>query len=161
MPLLDVSMPLGPQTPTYPGDTPFSRHEQSSLAKGDDLTLSDLSLSAHAGTHVDAPSHFLAQGATTSDLAPDAFSGPALLLDLRGVSHAVGEHNLRPHPITRGTIPLLKTRNSRRWQRGHFFEDYVYLSEEGAEYLAELEVKAVGIDSLSIEGFRVEGFPVH
>jgi arylformamidase len=56
---------------------------------------------------------------------------------------------------------LLKTRNSQRWSRGHFFEDYVYLSEEAAQYLEEREVKAVGIDALSIEGFRVEGFPVH
>ncbi|MEE9163649.1 MAG: cyclase family protein [Thermoplasmata archaeon] len=161
MPLVDVSMPLGSGTPSYPGDTPFSRNEQRSLGDGDDLTLSKLSMSAHGGTHVDAPSHFLPQGATVSDLAVDAFSGPALLLDLRGVSHAVGKHHLHPHPIGSGDILLMKTRNSQRWKRGRFFEDYIYLSDEGAQYLEAKKVKAVGIDSLSIEGFRVEGFPVH
>lgn len=154
-------MPLGPETPSYPGDTPFSRREQTSLADGDDLTLSEFSMSAHAGTHVDAPSHFLPQGSTVSDLAVDAFSGPALLLDLRGVSHAVGPHHLHAQPIVSGDILLLKTRNSQRWKRGHFFEDYVYLADEGAQHLEKMDVKAVGIDSLSLEGFHVEGFPVH
>lgn len=161
MPLVDVSMPLSPETPSYPGDTPFSRNEKRSLADGDDLTLSELLMSAHGGTHVDAPSHFLPDGPTVSDLPPDAFSGPALLLDLQGVSHAVGKHHLHPQPTGPGEILLLKTRNSQRWKRGRFFEDYIYLSDEGAQYLEEVGVKAVGIDSLSIEGFRVEGFPVH
>jgi arylformamidase len=161
VPIVDVSMPLGPETPSYPGDTSFSRREQRSLADGDELTLSAISMSAHAGTHVDAPSHFVPGGETVSDLAVDAFSGPALVLDLRGVSRKVGQHHLHPHPIGSGDILLLKTRNSQRWRRGHFFEDYVYLTIEGAEHLEKLKVKAVGIDSLSIEGFGVEGFPVH
>ena len=161
MPVVDVSLPLGPRTPHYPGDTPFSRHEQRSVRGGDDMTLSELAMSAHAGTHVDAPSHFLPDGPTVSDLPVDAFSGPALLLDLRGVSHAVGKHHLHAQPLAPGDILLLKTRNSQRWKRGRFFEDYIYLLEEGAQHLVEVDVKAVGIDALSLEGFQVEGFPVH
>ncbi len=161
MGFVDISMPLGPRTPAYPGDTTFGRREQRSLRQGDDLTLSELTLSAHAGTHVDAPSHFLPDGATVSDLAVGAYSGPATVLDVRGASHVVHAHNLRAHAFEEGDIVLLETRNSRRWQRGRFFEDYIYLSEGGARLLADRGVKAVGIDSLSIEGFHVEGHPAH
>lgn len=161
MKFVDISMSLGSETPGYPGDTPFRRREQRSLSQGDDLTLSELTLSAHAGTHVDAPSHFLPDGPSVSDLAVDAFSGPAAVLDVRGASHEVRAHNLRAHTFETGDIVLLASRNSGRWKGGHFFEDYIYLAEEGAQFLADRGVKAVGIDSLSIEGFHVKGFPAH
>ena len=161
MGVIDVSLPLSGTTPCYPGDTPFARHEQMNLEKGDPLTLSELTLSAHCGTHVDVPSHCLPNGASVDEVDVLAFSGPAQVLDLRGASHALREHHLRPHSFERGDIVLLKTRNSKRWQRDRFFEDYVYLSEEGARFLADREVKAVGLDALSIEGFGIEGFPAH
>ncbi|MFQ5908088.1 MAG: cyclase family protein [Thermoplasmata archaeon] len=159
--VIDISLPLSGTTPCYPGDTPFARHEQKNLEKGDPVTLSELTLSAHAGTHVDVPSHVLPNAPSLDEVDVLAFSGPAQVLDLRGVSRVVGKHNLRPHSFHPGEIVLLKTRNSKRWQRNRFHEDYVYLSEEGADFLANREAKAVGIDALSIEGFHVEGLPAH
>jgi arylformamidase len=57
---------------------------------------------------------------------------------------------------------LLKTRNSSRcWETDQFLEDFVYISRAGAEYLAERGVRAVGIDYLSVGGYRADGDAIH
>ena len=58
MKLIDVSVPLDSNVPTYPGNTPFQVEAIKRLANGDSSNVSTLHLSAHAGTHVDAPRHF-------------------------------------------------------------------------------------------------------
>ncbi|MEE9236481.1 MAG: cyclase family protein [Thermoplasmata archaeon] len=160
MRVFDISLTLGLKTPHYPGDVPFSRQEVRSMDAGDELNLSELKMGAHSGTHVDAPYHFLPQGRRIDELPADAFSGPATVLDLRHVARSIDEEDLAPMDIPKGHIALLKTRNSEKLAAS-FIEDYVFLSEDGARRLTEAEVKAVGIDYLSIEGFHVEGFPVH
>jgi arylformamidase len=72
--ILDITRPLGPQTPVYPGDVPFSRVEAYSFERGDRYSVSVLLGSAHAGTHVDMPRHFFADA---SEPALDRFIGRA------------------------------------------------------------------------------------
>ncbi len=157
---IDISMTLRSGMTTYAGDVAFSRREMKSIEAGDPLNLSELTMGAHTGTHVDAPYHFLREGPGTHELPPDAFSGPARVLPLEHVSKAVEAKELSPFPLRRGEIALLKTSNSKRLG-SPFRTDYVYLSEDGAKYISDLRLKAVGIDYLSIEGFHVKGFPVH
>ncbi|MFQ6012450.1 MAG: cyclase family protein [Thermoplasmata archaeon] len=161
MRVIDVSLPLSESTPCYPGDTPFARHEQMNLGEGDPLTLSELTLSAHAGTHVDVPSHCLPDAPSLDEIEVMAFSGPAKVLNLRQVEAAIEDRDLEKHAIEAGDIVLLKTRNSEQAETGAFWEDFIYLTEDGARHLARCKVKAVGIDYLSIEGFHVEGHPAH
>lgn len=159
--MYDISLTLGPEVPTYPGDRPFTRKETRSLDEGDSLTLSELRLSAHAGTHVDAPSHMVAGGQPVNQLPVDGFSGPARVLPLRDVGEAVAGADLTPYDLQPGEIALLRTQNSDRIGEDGFFEDYVYLSEDGARALVDRRARAVGIDALSIEGYGVEGYPTH
>jgi arylformamidase len=80
--LLDISMPLGAGTPSYPGDTPFSRE----IIRQDGFVSSRLILSSHSGTHMDPPAH-LEGGSPTSDSLPmDRLIVPAIILDARGMS---------------------------------------------------------------------------
>ena len=65
MRLIDVSVPLDTQLPTYPHNTPFSLEPIKRIARGDSSNVSTLHMSAHTGTHVDAPRHFFDQGAGT------------------------------------------------------------------------------------------------
>ncbi len=160
MKFIDVSMALGPDTPVYPGDSPFSKLDLRRMEGGDSLNLSELRMGAHTGTHVDAPVHFIRGGKGIGDLPAAAFSGPATVLDLSHVVSSIDGEDVAQSQIRKGDIVLLRTRNSDRLGPV-FFEDYVYLSEAGARHLVNQGVKAVGIDYLSIEGFRVRGFPVH
>ena len=64
--------------------------------------------------------------------------------------------------VRRGERILLKTRNSRdAWKGNGFVEDFVYLSTEAAEWLAKRRVRSVGIDYLSVGGYKKNGAAVH
>ena len=80
----------------------------------------------------------------------DIFHGPVRVLDLSSASESVKVSDLENKNIKEGERVLLKTSNSARWGEG-FFPDFVFLSSEGAEYLASKGVILVGIDSLSIK----------
>lgn len=156
---IDVSVPLRDGLIPWPGDPPFRLERVSDLERGDVCTFSTLSLSAHAGTHIDAPLHFLRRGRSV-DLWPlDATVGPARVIRIRnpGIIE-VGE--LRLHRIRKGERLLFKTRNSARKPPGMFFEDYVALSPEAARYLASRRLRAVGIDGPSIGPFE-QGAETH
>src|SRR5678815_4147700 len=70
MKLIDVTVPLDAHLPIYPGNTPFTVEAVKRIARGDSSNVSTLHMSAHTGTHVDAPRHYF-------DDARDPGSGPA------------------------------------------------------------------------------------
>lgn len=85
MALYDLTHPLGPSTPVYPGDPPVEVRLWSDLSRGEAYTLRELRLGSHSGTHVDAPAHLL-PGGMTLDRAPlELWKGRALLLDLEAL----------------------------------------------------------------------------
>ena len=55
MKLIDVTVPLDVSLPIYPGNTPFAIEAVKRIARGDSSNVSTLHMSAHTGTHVDAP----------------------------------------------------------------------------------------------------------
>lgn len=148
----DVSVPLRGGLLPWPGDPPFRLERVSDLERGDVSTFSTLSMSAHAGTHIDAPLHFLRRGKSV-DLWPlDATVGPARVISIRS-ARRIDVDELRPHRIRTGERVLFKTRNA-RMPPGEFFEDYVAVSSEAARYLASRRLRAVGIDGPSIGPFE-------
>ena len=68
MRLIDVTVPLDAQLPTYPHNTPFTLEPIKRIARGDSSNVSTLHMSAHSGTHVDAPRHFFDDRAGTEAL---------------------------------------------------------------------------------------------
>jgi arylformamidase len=158
--LRDLTLPLGPNTPLYPGDPAPALERVSDLARGDALTASELRLNLHVGTHVDAPGHFLAGGALVADLPLERFCGPARVLDLRGRKR-IEPADLAAQAPPRAQHLLLRTDNA-PLLRGPFTPSYAHLSREAAEYLAGLEPLSVGIDYYSVDPPDApEGFPAH
>jgi arylformamidase len=150
---IDVSMPLRNGLVPWPGDPPFRIARVFDMARGDVCTVSALSMSAHAGTHIDAPLHFLSRGRPTDALPIDATVGPARVVAIRNPS-VIGYEELRRQHILAGERLLLKTRNSVMGRKAdRFCKDYVAVSPEGAQYLASRRVRAVGIDGPSIGPF--------
>jgi arylformamidase len=132
------------------------------LAK-DGVNLSELCLGSHTGTHVDAPSHFIQGGKGIDRLDLQRFIGPAWVADLRRVVGGIGAVHLRQAGIPRGSRRvLLRTGNSRLWHPSRPFRtDFVYLAQDGADWMVDHGVQLVGIDYLSIEGYGVAGAPTH
>lgn len=121
------------------------------------VTESRIDLDVHTGTHVDAPLHMVTDGDTFETISLQDLVGPCKVLDLTEVEDRVTKADLEAFEIESGDFILLKTKNS--FEEAFDF-DFIFLAHDGAEYLAELGVRGVGIDSLGIERSQ-EGHPTH
>jgi arylformamidase len=159
MKLIDVSVPLDTLLPTCPHHTPFTLEPIKKLARGDSSNVSTLHMSAHTGTHVDAPRHFFDDGAGTEALPLELLIGRARVIDVS--SRAVGAEDLGAIDLSDDIRVLIKTRNSRLWGSSEFQADYVGVTESGAKHLVEHGIKVVGVDYLSVEQFHNPAAPAH
>ena len=151
----DVTVPLTPGMPTYPGDPPFEIEPLRTLA-GDRYRLSRLRLSTHVGTHVDAPAHFIEGGATVDQLPLEILLGKTRVVAL-GSRERVERTDLAALDLR----VLLKTRMSGQILRGGYQEDHLYVTVDAAHYLAQAGIKLVGFDYLSIDRSGSADFPAH
>lgn len=160
MKLIDVSVPLDATLPTYPHNTPFSLEAIKRLARGDSSNVSTLHMSAHTGTHVDAPRHFFDEGAGTESLPLELLVGRARVIEV-GSRTGIAAEDLAALDLSDDIRLLIKTHNSRLWGSPTFHEDYVGVTESGAKHLVDHGIKVVGVDYLSVEKFRTPGAPAH
>lgn len=159
--IIDLTLPLGADTPLYPGDPAPATRLLSSIARGDPVTASQVEMGVHTGTHVDFPAHFLAEGKTAADYSVKAFTGRAAVLDLTDVAQAVSRARLQRETIPAAQHILLKTRNSVFVRDPGFVEDYVFLEPDAARYLLGLKPRSLGIDYYSLDPADSENFPAH
>jgi arylformamidase len=158
----DITLTITPDMIVWPGDPKVSIQRTSNMDSGDNANVSQISMSCHTGTHVDAPHHFLNNGKTVEDLSLDLLVGRAYVLYLPEVNQITASV-LRYAEIPPRTRRLLfKTRNSELWKNGQheFKSDFVALSLDAAEWLVDRNVRLVGIDYLSIAPYNL-GTPVH
>jgi arylformamidase len=144
----------------WPKDPPVEITLEASMDKGDTANLSLLSMSAHTGTHMDAPRHFVRDGAGIDQVPLHAVMGPARVIEVEAdvISSAV----LEPHGIRKGERVLFKTRNSRLcWSKSCFIKDFVHVNEDGANYLVRCGAQTVGVDYLSVGGYETDGVQTH
>ena len=161
---IDVSAPIDPKSvPVYPGNAPVKIDFALNYDKGDKLALSSISLGAHAGTHVDAPMHFIKGGASIDRVPLERFVGPARVIDCTPDAKAIDAAELNKHDWKGVRRILFRTRNSRNhWMTDStFHEDFTYVAPDAARLLADAGVELVGIDYLSAEKFRSSDFQTH
>ena len=163
MRFVDISLPLSPHLPTWPGNTSFQLDPVKRLAKGDSANVSRFVSGTHSGTHVDAPRHFLDDGAGVDELSLEDLIGPCAVveLDVADGSSVSGEELQRAVGTPPASRLLLKTANSKLWRRAEFTPRFVSLAPDAAEWLVAEGVRVIGIDYLSIETFRRPGAPAH
>jgi arylformamidase len=158
--IYDVTVPLSADVPTFPGDPRFHMEFSHSIAAGDPYNVSQLTLGAHSGTHVDAPYHFLADGATIDQLPLELLIGRARVVDMTALDR-IDRADLERADLRDDIRTLFKTRMSGQLRQPTFLEDFVYLTPEAATYLVKVGIKLVGIDYLSIEKFGSKDYPAH
>jgi arylformamidase len=155
MKIIDISVPLGPCIPVWPGSPEFVLHRYKRLSAGDVCNNSIFECDVHMGTHVDAPAHFLANGDTVEKLSLEVLIGPAVVSYLPKINTITANdlESLTLSPDTRRL--LLRTRNSGLWanQDSGFRKDYVALTPDAAHWMVEKKIALVGIDYLSVAGF--------
>jgi arylformamidase len=156
----DVTVPLSPSVPTYPGDPRFEIEFTRRLGAGDPYNLARFSMGAHAGTHVDAPYHFLADGATVDALPLEILMGKARVVET-SVRDRIRREDLEALDLRADLRVLLKTRMSGQLRLPDFQEDFVHLTGDAAVYLAQAGIKLVGIDYLSVDRFGSAEYEAH
>jgi len=163
MKIYDISVTISPNLPVWPGDPAVDLHQTDFMDKGAPCNLTFLALNVHAGTHVDAPHHFMNDGRTVENLPLDALAGPAFVLHLPDSVNIVTAAILETSDIPPGAERLLfRTRNSAIWQRGEqvFQKGFVAIAPDAAEWVVRRGVKLVGIDYLSVAAFG-DPLPTH
>lgn len=166
--LTDLSVPLAPGVPTYPGD-PQLAFEPHSTVERDGFNLLGVHMGTQTGTHVDAPFHFEDDAPTLDGLPLSRFIGPGVIADVRGL--APREPITRGHlasalaAVQPGTIVLLHTGWSRHFGTRAYFE-HPYLDADACRALLDSDVRTIGIDAINLDETPDEthpgvGFPVH
>jgi arylformamidase len=153
---IDVSATLHPtRTPIYEGDAPMAFDFVRDMRRGDGLTLSKLSLGAHSGTHVDAPMHFIRDGAPVDRIGLDRLIGAARVIAVPDSVQVIGARELNRHTWRGAVRVIFRTRSSTQgWMRSSTVRrDFAFIAPDAARLLADAGVRLVGIDYLSAEQF--------
>ena len=82
MKLFDITLPVTNELPVWPGDPSVLLKMNTSIAKGDKCNVTSIQMGAHTGTHIDAPYHFLEDGATTGSIPIETFIGPCVVIEV-------------------------------------------------------------------------------
>ena len=153
--LIDITLPMHSEMLFWPDSVGLHLTYIKRLEAGDDCNLSRLDCDVHSGTHIDAPRHFLTDGATIERLPLDAMIGPCFVGCLPKVSE-VTANDLAGLKIPAGTARLLlRTANSRFWaaKTERFQKDYVALAPDAAGWIVENKIRLIGIDYLSVQPY--------
>ncbi|MBN3522400.1 cyclase family protein [Paenibacillus apiarius] len=163
--MVDLSQELYHLCPVLPDFEP-PKMDYICVGPRDGWKLEKITMNLHTGTHMDAPAH-LGEFELTLDRIPvGQFQGRMVFVPLqdRGAKHPIGRADLEPYAaqLDEHSIVLLYTGwgEKRGWTKEWIYES-PYLSNEGARYLAERGIKAVGIDHFSIGGTGEENEETH
>ncbi len=166
--IVDLSHPIENGMQVYPGDPVPSITPAATLDR-DGVNVLHVRMGSQTGTHVDAPYHFLPDGARVDALELPAFLAPATVVDLRGLAprSAIGWERVAPHVerMPGGSILVLHTGWSRHWCSPAYL-DHPYLDEDAAGRIVAAGVRTVAVDPQSVDetpppGGDPGGFPAH
>ena len=147
MPLLDLTHPLNPNTPVFPGD-PKPEITQSAFLETHGFNDFTVKTGMHVGTHIDAPLHFISGGKKLSDFGPDKFIGRGVLLDARSRAQ-IDSTLLNESAINPGDMLLVYTGWGSRFREPEYFKEYPVLTEDFARAIVKAGVKIVALDTCS------------
>ncbi|GAA0257684.1 cyclase family protein [Halobaculum roseum] len=161
---VDLTRPIEPGMPVYPGDPGVSADASATMGS-DGFRVTHLSFTTHVGTHIDAPAHMEPEGATLDEYGIADFRFDARLVDLAGGDRDSGGDSADDpglgarDPVTPAMLPdgedldaevdmlVLRTGWGAYWGDERYF-DHPYLRPEAARHIADLDC-AVGLDTIN------------
>lgn len=163
MTIYDITVPISPRLPVWPGDPSIAIERTGKMEEGDMVNVSQLQLGTHTGTHMDAPFHFIPDGMKLDQIPLDWLVGPAWVADCRGCKEVTADVLDAAHvpPDTRRL--LLLTDNASNWDdpTHEFDRDFVDIAVSGAEWMVARGIQVVGIDYMSADSFHDDNGPAH
>lgn len=171
--VVDLTQPLGPDTPGWPGDGPFTATVQWTIA-ADGAYGRRIELSEHRGTHFDAPAHFAEGGATVEAIAADRLVVPVCVIDIAERCAAdpdalLTAADIDAHEAAHGPLPPGSALLARTGWDGHLGDPARYVGDlrfpgfgpDAAARAVERGLLGLGIDTLSVDRGIDAAYPVH
>ncbi len=179
--LVDLTWSINSESEYWPGAKykPFKLHTLATL-KEDGVLSKAYATPEHLGTHLDAPNHFDARGASVDQLRPDQLIGPGVLIDVTGPASLDADYRLTTKDIEqweaehgeipRGAVVLLRTGWGRFWTHKERYQGmdvmgrlhFPGFSAAAAKFLVEQrEARGIGLDTLSVDYGLSRDFEVH
>ena len=158
--IYDITRTIAPGIAVWPGDTPFSFKQQASIADSDTVNLTTLTLSAHTGTHIDAPWHYAAQGRRVAELPLEPYVGPAYVASIDRQHGGITPDDFRGHDL-HGVERLLVHTWVSKSPDNTWPDNFPFPTVELIDWLASIGVVMLGVDMPSVDDFHSKDLPVH
>jgi arylformamidase len=161
--VVDLTQPMTNGMPVMEGITPPRFRDLAEVAT-DGYAMSEYTFVNHTGTHVDAPAHQIAGGATLDDIPLDRLVTEAFTIDLSVHDPGpVGVAELeRFLPDVRpGDIVLFRSGNAANWGTGAYWHGWCYPDAAAAAALLRAGVSGVGFDGPSADPVESTGYELH
>lgn len=158
--IIDITIPIRPTMLSWPGDPCVEIEKISDIEAGDQSNVTQLTMSAHTGTHIDAPRHFFSNAKTIDQVPLEKLIGDVLVMTIEDSVDIITRHVLENHPdrtlLEKATKVLFRTKNSTFWKThpDTFQTNYVGIGQSAAEFLCQLSLELIGIDYLSIAHYE-------
>lgn len=156
--LYDISPTISPKTAVFPGDTPFQQDYLLKIENGNNLDLSSIKTTVHIGAHTDAPRHYHAKGLSIDQRELQYYLGEAQVIEV----NCKRGSRITPKHLTQDIKAkriLFKTNSYPDPE--HWNDDFVALSAELIDFLAQKKVILVGIDTPSVDPANDEQLESH
>lgn len=154
----DVTRAITDKMLVYPGDREVSYRRRLTIEK-DGYNWSEIESGTHIGTHMDAPLHFIQNGASLDDFPFELMFTKVSVVETD--AKMLDRKTLSGLNVKDWRVVFFKTQNQKLWSQNSFSENFVSLTPDGADFLVEMGTKLVGIDYLSIEAHDAHTYPVH
>jgi arylformamidase len=146
--LWDISPPITPATPAFPGDTAYQQQWTWQIGPGCPVNVSAITMSPHVGAHADAPLHYSRDAAAIGEVDLEPFLGRCRVV------HAIDRGRLitRQHfeHAATGLPPRVLVR-TRQQALTEWSPDFAAFAPDTIAWLASLAVRLVGIDTASVD----------
>jgi len=158
---LDISLTTCRGLIHWPTDKLIKIHKIQSIAKGHSANVTQIDMSVHTGTHIDAPIHFIKGGKAVDQLSLNKLLGKCYVYDIGRVD-VIDVNILNKIVIPKNVKKILfKTKNSNLWRKKKFYKKYVALTKDAAKWITKKRIDLVGIDYLSIQRFNERNNETH
>ncbi len=156
----DISRTLFPGTAVWPGDTPFELRQMMKRSEEDSVNLTTLVVSAHTGTHVDAPHHFSSDNRGIDEMDLEIYWGPAQVVTVAKKGGPLFPNDFAGCDLSRAERILVRSLTEKT-DETVFPSEFIYPSPELADFLGEQGIVLFGSDAPSMDEQTDPALPGH
>lgn len=157
---IDISRTLFPRTAVWPGDTPFELKQMMKRSQGDSVNLTTLVVSAHTGTHVDAPLHFSDDNTGIDEMALRIYWGPAQVVTVSKKGGPLFPDDFAAYDLRQAERVLVRSA-AESGAESEFPTEFIYPSPELADFLGKQGIILFGSDAPSMDEQDNDSLPGH